>query len=183
MRARPWPDRREATQSLAWNRWSARAPVCVYSGGVAGRGLGRLRGRTPAPWRSTLGSLGTAMGTGPGTVAAAPRPAVGGGRGRRRPHRATSQTRETVRHLWSPSAPLRFVPLSRVPLRGAAAVCLEKVRCRTNHSQVSPDSVSPQSLFVNRKLHAGRIHSSRGVVAVVERKSPGLPRVAFPRSL
>ncbi|XP_073757935.1 mitochondrial import inner membrane translocase subunit Tim17-B isoform X3 [Callorhinus ursinus] len=35
MRAWPWPDERQATQSQAWNGWSARAPVCVYGGGVA----------------------------------------------------------------------------------------------------------------------------------------------------
>lgn len=151
------------TQSVAWNRWTARRLCAFTVGAWPGRALAGLRGQTPAPWRSTLGSLGTAMGTGLGTVAAAPPPAVGGGRGRRWPHRATSQTRETLRRLWSPSAPLRFVPLTRAPLREAAAVSPEKVRCRDQPLNVSSDSVSPPpSLFVEEKRHAGRIHSSLG---------------------
>lgn len=39
-------------------------------------------GRTLAPWKSTLGNLGTAMGTGFGTVRATLRQIMGGGRGR-----------------------------------------------------------------------------------------------------
>lgn len=103
------------------------------------------------------------MGTGLGTVAAAPGPAVGGGRGRRRPHRATSQTRETLRHLWSPSATLSSVPPTRAPLRGANSRVPGEGAAQDRPLHVPLDSVSPQSLFVNEKRHAGRIHSSRGV--------------------
>lgn len=109
--------------------------LCAFTAGAwPGRGLARLRGRTPAPWRSTLGSLGTAMGTGPGTVAAAPRPAVGGGRGRRRPHRATSQTRETLKHVVSFRSP---------PLRSSHSGSVKRGRSRVPGDGAVPDQPLP----------------------------------------
>uniref|UniRef100_A0A673VQI5 Translocase of inner mitochondrial membrane 17B n=1 Tax=Suricata suricatta TaxID=37032 RepID=A0A673VQI5_SURSU len=51
----------KATQSLSWNRWQARAPVCNYSGGVGRPGFSQTArpdagameeyAREPCPWR------------------------------------------------------------------------------------------------------------------------------------
>ena len=59
---------------------------------------------------------------------------------------------------------------------------LEKMPCRTNHSTFPSTPYLPSpSLLTKRDTRAESIPAEgwRGV----ERKSPGLPRVAFPRSL
>ena len=142
------------------------------------QGLAILRGRTPAPWRSMLGNLGTARGIGVGTVAAAPRPAVGGGWGRHGPHSATSQTRKTFRLLLS-SAPLHLVSLTRAPLKGAKIVCLQKkVRCRTDHSTFPLISYFPVPLLKTRWSNPFQ----PGGGAVLS-GNPLEKRMVFPRSL
>ncbi|XP_036160363.1 mitochondrial import inner membrane translocase subunit Tim17-B isoform X2 [Myotis myotis] len=55
MRVRRWPDLQRSRPIAAPALVAAPAPVRVYRGGVAQPGLSR----TPAPWRSTLGSPGS----------------------------------------------------------------------------------------------------------------------------
>uniref|UniRef100_A0A8I3WKC1 Translocase of inner mitochondrial membrane 17B n=1 Tax=Callithrix jacchus TaxID=9483 RepID=A0A8I3WKC1_CALJA len=113
------------------------------------------------------------MGTGIGTVAATPRPAVGVGRGRRRPHRTMYQTRGTLNvsptpPTWFLSLGLRYEGPQPSPLR----------RCGGGRTTPRFLDFVIYYLFVNEK-HVGRIHPRWGWYGV-ERKSPELPRVVFP---
>lgn len=132
-------------------------------------GLGRLRGRTPAPWRSTLGSPGTAMGTDLGTIAVAPRPAGGGGRERYRPQSSSAQDQETLSCLLP--LPSTWLLPFRTVKRGPQPLPEEPLH-------VSPDYVSPSPYLLTKRdtlvesIPAGGWRS-------VERKSPGLLRLVF----
>lgn len=153
-----------------WPTYEASALVGGPRGGGVARQCDQL---LQAPWRSTLANLGTAMGTGFGTVPATPRPTTGGGRGRQRLHCQVpdaggleTSVPQRVRHG---SAHLDFVKTRQ---SGESPL----VRYGTNHFTVTLTVLDPfcepkEKLWANPFRQRGR----RGVVP----KPTGFPRVTF----